>query len=228
MAFDIHQLDDVDGFSEQGEKALDAYRRTLSGLFHDSPEGRERRRTDPEMGFWADQLIHYGYQYTGRTIPQMTVADVHELVLEIFPRKISLSSPDEAENTIPELIAFWEYLGREYALPEANAILTCLRPITPGEFAGIMNDPSRFGMAKSFFTAGQSAGFDMSNEEDIHTFMQLHNAAQLAESESPPGPPQRNPDRRKQEHAKQTRKRKTAKEARKRNRKRKKFFWPKP
>ena len=35
---------------------------------------------------------------------------------------------------------------------------------------------SKFGMAKSFMTMGQSAGFDMTDQEDMNRFMQLYNA----------------------------------------------------
>ena len=57
------------------------------------------------------------------TLPKMKAPDVEEIVTELFPRKISLSSPDEADEAIPELIAFWEYLQREYQLSQAKSIL---------------------------------------------------------------------------------------------------------
>ena len=44
-----------------------------------------------------------------------------------------------------------------------------------------MNDPSRFGMAKSFFTMGKASGFDMTSEEGMGEFIQLYNAS-VAES----------------------------------------------
>ena len=33
-------------------------------------------------------------------------------ISDSFPRKVSLRLPEEAEDTIPELIAFWRFLGR--------------------------------------------------------------------------------------------------------------------
>ncbi len=39
-----------------------------------------------------------------------------------------------------------------------------------------MNDPANFGMAKSFFMSGQSAGFDMMTEEGLKTFMHAFNS----------------------------------------------------
>ena len=47
------------------------------------------------MGFWAAQLIYYGYQYEGTAVPRMAVGEVETVVTELFPRKISLISPDK-------------------------------------------------------------------------------------------------------------------------------------
>lgn len=221
MTFDIHKLDEIDGYSAEGEEALFKYQDALIELFFESPEGREHRKTYPEMGFWAAQLIYYGYGYVGVTIPQMTVGDVDEVITEIFPRKISLSKPGEAKDTMPELIAFWGYLKREHKLREANEILQYLEDIKIDDFAAIMNDPSRFGMAKSFFMAGQSAGFDMTNEEELNTFMHVYNASLMAGSERTSSAPSRPSSRKKRDEAKEKRKRKAAKAARKRDRRKK-------
>src|SRR5205807_1891760 len=102
--------------------------------------------------------------YADTTLPAMDVSDVEELLTDVFPRKISLAAPEGANDGVPELIAFWEYLKREYKLANAEAILLYLRSVKVEDFRQWMNDPSRFGMAKSFFMQGQSAGFDMTNE----------------------------------------------------------------
>jgi hypothetical protein len=54
-------------------------------------------------------------------------------------------------------------------------VLTFLRKIEP-EFKGRMNDPAHYGMAKSFFTAGLKAGFDMTTPEGLEAFRQHYNA----------------------------------------------------
>jgi len=221
MTFDLHHLDEIEGYSAEGEEALFEYQNALIELFYESPEGQDLRKTCPEMGFWAAQLIYYGYGYVGVTIPKMTVEDVEEIITELFPRKISLSSPDEAKDALPELIAFWNYLKREHKVRRADAILNYLKGIKPDDFMGIMNDPSKFGMAKSFFMAGQSAGFDMTNEDEINTFMLLYNASLMAESERTPGESSIPSSRKRREEAKEKRKRKVTKASRKRGRRKK-------
>jgi hypothetical protein len=179
MDFDIHQLDRTTPDSEGSEAAFEAFQQALLERFTQSPEGRERLKTDPDMGYWAAQLMYYGYQYEGATVPRMTVGDVQTVVTELFPRKISLQSPEQADDAIPELVAFWRYLKREFHLPQADAVLGFLREAEP-DFPGMMNDPSNFGMAKSFFTMGQAAGFDMTTREGLDAFMVAFNTRQLA------------------------------------------------
>ena len=180
MSFDIHQLDKSGAYEEEAEEALEQYVKELMECFIQSPEGQARLEQDPEMGFYIAQLILYGYRHIGVTLPQMTVSQVEELVTEIFPRKISLTSPEEADDAIPELVAFWEYLKREYHLFQADAVLKFLHRIEP-EFKGMMNDPSRAGMAKSFFMAGRQAGIDMSDKDEVEKFMMQYNASIMSQ-----------------------------------------------
>ncbi len=152
----------------------------------------------------------------------MIDSNVEELLTEILPRKISLSAPEDADRGIPELIAFWEYLKREYKLAESDAILSYLRSVKPEQFRKWMNDPSRFGMAKSFFMMGQNAGFDMTDEKESNAFLNLYNANLLLSRSGGDAPPAMGPGGQRQKNAaKAKRTRKIAKESRRKNRKRK-------
>jgi hypothetical protein len=226
MDFDIHQLDGISPGSEGSEAAFEAFRQALLERFAQSPEGQERSQTNPDMGFWAAQLMYYGYQYEGTAVPRMAVGDVQTVVTELFPRKISLQSPEQADDVIPELTAFWKYLKREFHLPQADAVLEFLHEMEP-DFPGMMNDSSNFGMAKSFFTMGQAAGFDMTTREGLDAFMVAYNMGRLTRQSSPrPSIPasffgsfrRLDPAEKKAEK----KRRKRAEEARKRNRKRRK------
>lgn len=113
----------------------------------------------------------------------MAACEVRDIVTVIFPRKVSIASPDDADAVILELVAFWQYLKRVYNLPNAEDVLRFLHRIEP-EFKGIMNDPANFGMAKSFLAAGRAAGFDMTKEEDLLKFQLIHNST-IAQRASP-------------------------------------------
>ena len=140
MDFDIHQLDGMTADAEEDEEAFDAFQQALLERFAQSPEGQARLKADPDMGFWAAQLMYYGYQYEGEAVPRMTVGDVRTVVTDLFPRKISLHSPEQADDAIPELVAFWKFLKREFHLPQADAVLEFLREVEP-DFPDMMNDP---------------------------------------------------------------------------------------
>jgi hypothetical protein len=186
MELDIHRLDDLDPSSTRGREELEAYQETLVNAFCEASEGQERLKADPSTGGWIGQLIYFGFIYLGATVPGMTVADAEEIVTELFPRKTTLASPDDADTVIPELIAFWSYLKRVHQLANADGVLTFLKQVQP-KFKGIMNDPSKFGMAKSFVTLGQSQGFDMTNEREAQEFIALYNARLLEEHQEGKG-----------------------------------------
>lgn len=217
MAFDIYRLDDED----YDEDEVYEYRENLLKLFANSPEGQACAQEDSGMAFWAQVLIDYGHSYTGSTIPLMTEDDVEELLTDVFPRKVSLSAPEDADEALPALIAFWEFLKREYKLANADEILSYLRSVKPAQFKKWMNDSSKFGMAKSFFTMAQSAGFDLSDEKESEAFVNLYNASRPLSAESDLSPTLEAGGQRKKDAAKAKRLRKIAKASRKRNRKRK-------
>jgi len=222
MPFNIHELDNLDSYSEQAEGALEDYQDTLLEQFYNSPEGKQRLEDDPEMGFWVSQLIYYGFSYIGVTLPQMNVSNIREIVTEIFPRKITIESPDDADDTIPELKSFWQFLKKEYKLQNADDILSYLLKVEP-EYDKIMNDPSKYGMAKSFMMSGKSAGFNMTNESDFSKFAFLHNASIASEINENTNENQEYSYKQNNKKTKNKKKkaRKIAKTSRKKNKKRK-------
>ena len=181
MKFDIRRLENLE--SDYDEKALEEYQDQLVALFRESPEGLALRETYANAGHWAGMLTHFAYSYLGISPSEMTVFETKEVVENLFPRKVTIS-PETADEIIPDLVAFWNYLKREYQLEQADDILVFLRKIEPG-FPEIMNDPSRFGMAKSMMTTGVELGFDMTTQEGINAFM-LHYNEHIANTPNEP------------------------------------------
>ncbi len=213
MTFDIHQIDDLDTSNDEyAEERFDAYRDELLQLFLDSPEYKQHARTYPNPS-WADSFMDFGFRYLGYSIPTLNARAVDELITDILPRKISLQAREDALDAIPELIAFWSFVKREYNLPNANSILKYLNSCSPEKFTDSMFDPRKAGMAKSFFMSGQASGFDMTDMKQANQYMALYNMKQMSQIEQ---------ERRtqKRDSAKEKKKRKSEKAARKRNRKR--------
>jgi hypothetical protein len=178
--FDIHQIDGID--YNDVEPILDDYEAALINLFTNSPEGWIYLQSNPtQTGFWIAQLIYYGYCHEGLTLSQMTKNDVQLVIEELLPRKISQLSPEDIDYAIPELIAFWQFLKRQFHLVRyTDKILAYLDKIK-SKYSGIINDSSRFGTAKSFVIMGQNAGFDMTTEEGVKAFIHICNANNLSQ-----------------------------------------------
>ncbi len=188
MTFHFNQLDKISDFDQALDILEAEYIPALIETLAHSPEGQTYLKAHPEtanaFGGWVDTFVQFGYRYLEVTLPKMKQQDAETILLNLFPRKLSLTDTDEADTAIPELIALWEFLQRQYKQRHSKAILTLLRRIQPS-FKATMNDPRNFGMAKSLFTLGQDAGFDMTTQEGLQAFQQQYNQ-QLQETGAPP------------------------------------------
>lgn len=182
MSFNLDSLDELE--FDQADDQLNDYIDELIDLFSQSPEGQTYQQQYPNSGGWVSTFLDLGYRYEGVTPTMITQREVGVLMEEVLPRKITLRSAEEAEDAVPELIAFWSYLEREYQLSQAGAIINYLRGIA-GQFGGWMMDPQRAGMAKGFMMGGMQAGFDMSSQQGLNEFQAVYNAQLLGASPSP-------------------------------------------
>ncbi len=178
MAFDLYQLDSAE--YEEAEELLDEYIDQIIHLFVESPEGLAYGEEHPDLGRWVGSFLSYSYRYEGFTLPHMTRANVDLLMDELLPRKITVMDTSDAEGAVPELMAIWSFLQREYALESAADILTYLASIKH-KFPQWMVDPARAGMAKGFMMGGMKAGFDMTTQEGATAFQMAYNSQLLAE-----------------------------------------------
>lgn len=227
MTFDIYALDQLK--TEDWEGELETYIDNLVELFEASPEWEAHAKKYAELGSWTSRLVDLGFVYQEVTVPQMLDSDIETLLFRIFPRKISVLSSEDVDDTISELIAFWTFLKRTFNLSNADEILTYLNELDPEEFKAEMNNPENFGMARSFVQAGIDSGFDMSNEEGLKQFQAVYNNSLKTESPIPlplQGEPTENWSpgftHKKKLKTKEKRRRALAKDSRKRNRKKRK------
>jgi hypothetical protein len=174
---DLYQLDSIEDYDTVIE-TLDRYMDELMTEFVETPECNSYLAAYPEMeeylGNWIYHLLYYGYSYQSVTLPQMKKTDVEAIVTGLFPRKIVLQNPAEAKYTIPELSAFWQFLQRVYQHSQATQVLKLLKQLEP-KFPTLMNDPSNFGIGKSFMAGGLTAGFDMTTQAGLEAYQQQYN-----------------------------------------------------
>jgi hypothetical protein len=232
--FDIRQsIEDRHGEFDEGKARR--YTEHLIEEFAESPEGQAlAERVEDNIGGWVDLMFEYYFNYIGGHPVDMTTGDLQEVLFELFPRKVS-TEPDSAPEIVAELRAFWQFLGRQYQLGSAAGMVALLDDRAEHRLRKELADPRNFGMAKSFFTQGQAAGFDMTTERGLQEFMALYNASRMGmpmpppgmlggddeedfddeDGDLPPGPPLPLSPKQK---AKKRKERKAKREARKRNR----------
>jgi len=229
MAIDLAALDRrYNEAAEDGDESINdlvvRYCEDILDEFRASPEAEALLPPKQNGGGWALHLVRNGFDHLGVGLSEMTSADLAEILGEIFPRQISLRDPAAADTIIPEKRAFTRFLKREHRLPRADELLRTLDKLEPG-YSERMCDPANFGIAKSFVMAGQQAGYDMTDEAQMHEFMVKHNASLVASPASLPempgagGLPRTRSDA--ESTARRKKKRKQRRAGRKANRKRK-------
>ena len=177
--FDLHaSILDSECEEELDEERLEEYVNELMTEFEKSPEADLFLTEFDTSLCWPATYMHYAAQYFSATPATVTPGETAEILFEIIPRKVSVEA-EAAYEIIAELKSFWQFLKRTYALEHADAMLEMLTDDDANRLEAELADPSNFGMAKSFFTSGTSAGFDMTDQADMNHFMLAYNVAQL-------------------------------------------------
>lgn len=172
--FDIHQSP-LKGNAGYDDRSVVEYCEGLVEAFAESPEGRACRERYHGLG-WTHAFLDLALGYLGTTPPEMSKQDVNEVLFELFPCDVCAEAED-AGQIVGELRAFWEYLGREYRLPQAAGIAAKLDQDAERRLERELSDPFNFGVAKSFFMLGTNMGFDMTTEEGSRQFTDAYSAA---------------------------------------------------
>jgi hypothetical protein len=155
-------------FGPDDEEAFFAARDDLLDRFADWAE-RDASGVDPGlMQFVLDYKWGYGDGHLGRWI----TADLHDLLIDWFPRKVTLG-PEEVELVVPTMRAFLGWLDETGLLDPASdrpaALRATLERLAP-RFPAAMDDPSRHGLAKSFFGLLQAGGIDLTDQDAVSGF----------------------------------------------------------
>ncbi|MGR3274413.1 IS1096 element passenger TnpR family protein [Acaryochloris marina NIES-2412] len=183
MTFDIRQLDGLD--YDKAEPLLDDYINGVIREFIESEVGKVHTQAYPTGGFWIGTFIEMAFTYGEFTLAKMSKGDAQLVMANILPRKLTLLDPSEAEDAIPELVAFWTFLKQEYKFRSAGAIAKYLTSIQD-KFQDWMFDSTRGGIAKNFMMQGMEAGFDMSSQSDVEAFQAEYNQRIKADPQNNP------------------------------------------
>ena len=103
--------------------------------------------------------------------------DLKELLLSVYPRKMTVFDAADTENTVPAVRDFLAYLAERSEIPEgtARALERELDEIAP-RFTDVMMDPSNWGMAGSLVHAMAADGVDLDDQAAVDRWISGYNA----------------------------------------------------
>jgi hypothetical protein len=103
--------------------------------------------------------------------------DLRELLLQIYPRKITVFDADDTEDTIPAVRDFLAYLAErgEIRQSAARALERELDEVAP-RFTEAMMDPANWGMAGSLVHAMAAEGVDLDDQAAVNRWIDRYNA----------------------------------------------------
>jgi hypothetical protein len=166
--------EDIDVALERAAEIADRFANSpaVAGL---PPELREDA---PATAHW---ILDYALNYPGRTPEELDEPALREVLLEVFPRKIS-AEPEFFEHVAPAAEVFLRWLGSEGIL-EAEAAERLAETVGPwrDEIVANSQDSRRWGLAKGMFMQASAEGYDPTDPGDLDRFMRAYNA-RLAEA----------------------------------------------
>jgi hypothetical protein len=103
--------------------------------------------------------------------------DLKELLLQIYPRKMTVFDPEDTEDTIPAVRDFLAYLAERGEMPEGTrrALERELDQIAP-RFTDAVMDPSNWGMASTLLHEMAAEGVDVDDQAAVDRWIDGYNA----------------------------------------------------
>jgi hypothetical protein len=166
----------VDHEDEQGFVAA---REMLLGRFSIwlAQAGRPTAEEIDELIGDAGVALDWKWTYGDGELGTWRTGDIAEFLLEWCPRKLSVSQADCV--TVPvALLSFLSFLDDEALLAPGSAPAERLVEAVTSlaeEFVVAMGDRSRFGLAKSMFTAATDEGVDLTDPDEMQAWMERFN-----------------------------------------------------
>jgi hypothetical protein len=159
-------------FDPEDEDAFYATRDALLEAYRVASEGHD----DAPDGFVASIMLDYKWGYGDGRIADWHRADIEDLLLGHFPRKVTLDDEDLL-RVAPDLADFLAFLDQRGLF--TGDPLSSLREAADGlvpEFVDAMQDPAGFGMAKGLFAHMRANGVDIQDPSAIDHWIQDFNA----------------------------------------------------
>ncbi len=158
--------------------AKDGFDAALAGFRRWTNTTKQKLSGDPDADAGElEPLLGLMRDYLGIDTPaDLGRGDLEELLLRVYPRKITVLDRADTEDTIPAVRDFLAYLAESGEMAEgaARRLERELDRIEP-RFADAVMDPSNWGMARSFVQAMAADGVDMGDQAAVDRWIAAFN-----------------------------------------------------
>ena len=158
--------------------AKDPFDAALAGFERWTTTTSRKLSTDPETAVSeVETLLGLARDYLDIEGPaDLGEGDLRELLLRIYPRKMTVFDVADTEDTVPAVRDFLAYLAERGEIPEgrARSLERELDEIAP-RFGDVMMDPSNWGMAGSIVHAMAADGVDLDDQAAVDRWISAYN-----------------------------------------------------
>ncbi len=126
----------------------------------------------------AHQLLHYKWAYLDGHLGFWGVAELQEILLGLFPRKVVVE-PEDVPLVVPAAANFLRYLDDTGLLaPGSDPLPRLLDALRRMEvpFRGEIADPANFDVGKMLFSGMAADGVDLNDEAAVGAWIEAYNA----------------------------------------------------
>jgi hypothetical protein len=156
----------------------DPFDAALDGFEQWTAATRRKLSADPETAVGeVGTLLDLMRSYLDVERPaDLAAGDLRELLLQIYPRKITVFDAGDTGDTIPAARDFLAYLAERGEMPEstARALERELDEVAP-LFTEAMMDPANWGMAGSLVHAMAAEGVDLDDQAAVDRWISRYN-----------------------------------------------------
>jgi hypothetical protein len=157
----------------------DAFDAALDGFGQWTAATKRKLSADPETAVGeVETLLDLMRNYLDVEGPaDLAAGDLRELLLQVYPRKITAFDADDTQDTIPAVRDFLAYLAERGEIPPstARALERELDEVAP-RFSEAMMDPANWGMAGSLVHAMAAEGVDLDDQAAVGRWIDRYNA----------------------------------------------------
>ena len=150
----------------------------LTERFLESSEAAElAQELFEDAGFIVNHVLEYAWVYAGSSPEQLDEYTLSEVLLEVFPRKVS-AERNLFEKVAPVTEVFLRWLESEGILANTFSLVETIRGWADTIVANSMN-PQYWGMGKSFMMQARADGVDTQDEQAMQRYIAEYNLRRM-------------------------------------------------